>query len=302
MVAKMTKKSLHSRIWAGRNGYLFVAPFFVLYAVFGAYPFVFALCMSFSKYSPTKGFGEFMGFRNFGYVLGDRVFWKALLNTLWFVVFNIPVLIFCALGLAAVLNARRLKGRKFFQIACLLPYVTSSIAYGIVFFILFDSRIGLINAFLNSVGIPSVRWLDSADWTKATISIVIIWAWVGYNMLIMLGGLQNIDAELYDAAKVDGANAWHSFSRITVPMMRPVIYFTTISSTIGTFNMFNEPYILFGGTGGTENSAITLNMYLYSQSFKSFQLSIGAAVSFLMFVLIMLFSIPQVRNIFRPNT
>lgn len=297
----MKKRSLRKRIWENRNAYLFILPFFLLYAVFGLYPACYALAMSLTKYTPAKGFLSFVAFKNFRNIFMDQLFWKTLRNTLWFIVFNVPVQIFLAMCLAALLNQPSVRGRKMFQLIFLLPYVTSSVAYSIVFKVLFDTRVGQVNSILNGVGMRSVPWMTDASWTKVTVSVVLIWAWAGYNMLILLGGLQNIDPELYEAAKIDGAGAVRSFLSITIPLMRPVLYFVTINSTIGTFNMFNEPFILYGYQGGVSNSAMTMNMYLYSQSFQSFQLSSGAAMSFVIFAITMIFSIPQMRNTFKSN-
>ena len=297
----MKMKSFVAGVKKYKNAYLFIAPFFILYAVFGIYPILYSLAMSFYKYTPAKGFIEFVGMKNYMNVFNDAAFWKALLNTIWFMIFNVPILIFCALGVAALFNNPRIRFRKAFQLIYLLPYVTSSIAYGIVFLVLFDERIGLVNQVLLSLGFRRIGWLTSPSWTKITVDIVLIWAWLGYNMLIMLGGLQNINADLYDAAKMDGATGWKSFLHITIPLMKPIVIFTMISSTIGTFNMFNEPFILLGPGGGPSYSGFTLNMYLYSRTFTNFQLSQGAAISFTMFILIILFSIPQIRNSFRSN-
>ncbi|AEF83132.1 carbohydrate ABC transporter permease [Leadbettera azotonutricia] len=289
------------QILKNRNAYIFISPFFILYGLFGLYPTFFALFMSLSRYSPSKGFQRFVGFGNYINIIKDPLFWTSFKNTLWFIVLNVPVQIFFALCLAALFNVPKIRGRKIFQLAFLLPYVTSSVAYSIVFKVLFDSRIGLFNGVLNKLGLPSIPWITDPNWTKITVSIIVIWAWVGYDMLIMLGGLQNIDPELYEAARIDGASGIQSYFHITIPLMRPVIYFVTTTSTIGTFNMFNEPFILFGYTGGVSNAALTMNMYLYSQSFQSFQLSIGAAMSFIIFLFIMIFSMPQVSSTFKSN-
>ncbi len=281
--------------------YLYISPFYILYAIFGIYPILFSAVMSFSNYSTTKGFNKYVGLKNYATVFSDPIFWRALWNTLWFVVFNIPFLLFCALVVAAILNNNNVKGRKFFQLSLLLPYVTSSIAYTIVFAILFDTHFGLINGFLGKFGIVPIPWLTSPDWTKITINLVLIWAWTGYNMLIVLGGIQNIGQELYEAAIVDGASSLVCFLKITIPLLRPVIYFILITSTIGTFGIFNEPYIFVGGMGGADNAAITLNLYLYNQSFYNMRLPVGAATSFVIFFIIFIFSLPQIRRAFRDS-
>lgn len=293
------KKNIWKEIKKHRNAYLFISPFFILYAIFGLYPMLYSLVMSVYKYTPSKGFIEFVGLQNYINIFKDPVFYKALGNTLWFMLFNVPLLVFCAIGVAAIFNSPKIKGRQGFQVIYLLPYVTSSVAYGIVFSILFDERIGLINKVITSMGLPPVAWLTSPSFTKITINIILIWAWTGYNMLIMLGGLQNISRELYEAARIDGSTEWKSFLHITVPLMKPVILFATVTSTIGTFNMFNEPYIILGSNGGPEYSGLTLNMYLYSQTFSNFQLSYGAAISFVVFILILIFSIPQIKSSFK---
>ena len=163
---------------------------------------------------------------------------------------NVPVMIFLSVFIAVALNNPLRKNKDFFRIVYLLPYVTSVLSIAIVFYVLFDDRAGLVNLLLGLIGLPPVHWLTSTDMSKISIDILVTWKWTGYNMIIALAGLQSIETQIYDAAKIDGAGSFRTFWRITFPLLRPVIGFQFIMSTIGTFNMFTEPYFLTNGGPG----------------------------------------------------
>ena len=202
-------------------------------------------------------------------------------------------MIFLAVFIAVTLNNPARRHKDFFRIVYLLPYVTSVLSVAIVFYVLFDDRSGLVNLVIGLVGIPPVHWLTSASTSKISIDIMITWKWTGYNMIIALAGLQSIETQIYDAAKIDGASGTRTFWQITFPLLRPVIGFQFIMSTIGTFNMFTEPYFLTNG--GPGYSSISLVLYLYRSAFKFFQLGYGAAIAFLTFIVVLIPSVLQVR-------
>jgi ABC-type sugar transport system permease subunit len=183
--------------------------------------------------------------------------------------------------------------KNFFRLTYLLPYVASVLSIAIVFFVIFDDTLGVVNLVLKAVGLKPVHWLTSAKTSKWSIDILVTWKWIGYQMIIALAGLQSISTDIYDAVKIDGAGKWRTFWRITFPLLRPVIGFQFIITMIGTFTMFTEPYFLTDG--GPGYSSLTLVLYLYRVAFKFFKLDEGAAIAFLTFLVVLIPSLFQVR-------
>lgn len=201
---------------------------------------------------------------------------------------------FLAVVFAYMFNDHSIKGRRVYQLVYLLPYVTSAVAISIVFKILFDDSNGWVNSLLNSMGLPSVKWLRSESVAMWTYNILIIWQWVGYNMLILLGGLQSIDTTLYEAAYIDGSTRVKNMIHITIPHLMPVIWFCLIMSTIGTFNSFVPSKVLFTPAGGPGYATYTMTFYQYQQTFQNFRLGYGATIAFAILIFIAVLSIPQV--------
>jgi len=291
----MPIKSSIREIKRYRSAYLFISPFYILYGIFGAFPLIYALILSFHNYS--GGPWEFVGIGNYRDLFDDEVFWITLKNTGIYWLLHVPPITFIAAIMAFVLNSQFVKYRHVFQLIYILPYVTSAVAVGIVFSILFDESLGLINAGLTSLGLPGVPWL-SESLSKVTVAIVVNWKWIGYNMLLILAGLQNIPLELYDAATIDGANNFQIFWRITVPLVTPVLLFCAIMSTIGSFNLFTEPFIVT--QGGPAFSSYTFGIYLYNIAFQYYRLGYAASLGFVMFILIFIASFIQMK-IFTPR-
>ncbi|MGW6277419.1 carbohydrate ABC transporter permease [Kribbella sp. NPDC055071] len=278
--------------------YVAVAPFFILFAVFGAFPVFFSIWISFHSWD---GIGQmkWVGLEQYHYLLSDPTFWKAIGNTLiiW-VLSTVPMLLLALVIANALHNATRL--RTFYRIAYFIPNVTSVVAITLVFGSIFSNNFGLLNAFLQSIGLGKVEWLTQPWGIKIAIATIVTWRWVGYNAIIYLAGLQAISADVYEAAKVDGASSRQTFWRITVPMMRPVILFTAVTSTIGGLQIFTESRVLFGDTsniGGPGDGGLTIVSYLYQSAFIKNQFGYGAAVGWALFVLIVLFSIINWRLI-----
>lgn len=184
-----------------------------------------------------------------------------------------------------------MKFRTLFRVGYFLPNVTSIVAVAIIFGALFANNYGFLNYLLQSVGLPVVEWLNAPWGIKVAISSMVVWRWTGYNAVIYLAGLQSIPQTLYEAAKIDGASAIQSFFRITIPMLRPVILFTVITSTIGGMQLFTEPQVLVGNDGGAGAAGMTIVLYLYRESFINNYFGYGAAVGWGMFLIIALFSI-----------
>lgn len=286
-------KSLWKRMLEHWMDYLFVAPFFLNFAVFGLYPLVWAFRLSFSRW---RGFGPmtFVGLNNYRAVFEDPYVGQALVNTLEFAAILLPTGILIAIALAVILNDKTLKGRGIFRTIYFLPYVTSSVIVAIVFTQLFDDHMGWVNQGLSAIGIRPIGWLRHSHWAAKIVVILLThWGGIGYNVLLFLGGLQSIDPELYEVARIDGANAWQIFWHVTLPLLRPIIFFLSIMATIGLMNMFNQPYMLTeGGPGGATE---TLMLRLYEMGIGGSRYGDASAFGFLVSCLIIALSLLQMR-------
>lgn len=275
-----------------RWGYVFVSPFYVFFTIFGLYPMLFSIYLSFTRW---KGVGpmEFVAFDNFIRLIKDKVFWQSMTNGVILFFLYVPIMLFGALVLAVILNSGRVRGFRFFRTLIFLPFITNMVAAGFAFRILFTQRNGLVNIALGFLKIPAIPWLESVWGARITLSLLIIWAWLGYNMVIMLAGLQTIPHDLTEAALVDGANPIQAFFRITIPLMRPVILFTTITSTIGSFGLFAEVTTLTNG--GPVNKTITPLIRIYNAAFGSLQFGYASALAYTFFAIIFVLSVLQFR-------
>jgi lactose/L-arabinose transport system permease protein len=273
------------------SGWAFVMPALVLIGVFMIYPILWSLWMSFQT---GRGMQlSFGGLANITRLTQDPVFLRALTNTLIFLAIQVPVMLVLALLFANALNNSSLWGRSVFRTAIFLPCVTSLVAYSVIFKSMFAGD-GVINQTLLGLNIidTPIAWLADPFWAKFVIVTAITWRWTGYNMIFYLAAMQNIDRSIYEAARIDGVPAWARFWYLTVPMLKPVILFTGIISTIGTLQLFDEPNLIT--LGGPSDSTLTLSMYIYNLSFK-FMPSFGyaATVSYVIVVLVALLSVVQ---------
>lgn len=270
------------------SGLLFISPFFILFSIFGLFPLLFTSFLSFHRWS-MLGERSFIGFDNYKSLFtNDPLFWKSVGNTFSiFAMSTIPQLIL-ALILAFFLNQAFLKGKGIFRLAVFMPNITSIVAVAIVFSAMFGTNYGVINYVLSIVGIDAIDWSGSYLGTQIAISAMVMWRWVGYNTIIYLAGLQGISKDLYEAATIDGANIRQQFLYITVPLMRPIILFTVVLSTIGGMQVFTEP-LLFGK--GSVNQGLTMTLYLYEEAFTRFSFGYAAAVAWILFIIIILFSL-----------
>lgn len=288
---KDKKGTLHQRV--NRLGWGFVLLSIVLIGVFVFYPMVQSLITSFKS-----GMGnnlEFNGLDNYKRLLTDQNFRIALKNTLIYLVVQVPIMLLLALVISVMLNSTKLKFRGLFRVAIFLPSITSLVAYSTIFKSLFTND-GLMNKLLLSVGLISeqINWLTDPFWAKITIIIAITWRWTGYNMIFYLAALQNIDTQVYEAAELDGANAIHKFFNITVPLLKPIILFTSITSTIGTLQLFDEVVNITGG--GPANATMTLSQYIYNLSFMyTPNFGYAATVSYTIVVLVVGLSLIQLK-------
>jgi ABC-type sugar transport system permease subunit len=238
-----------------------------------------------------------VGLENYRRLFQDPVFWQSIRNGFIIFFLYVPIMTLLALVLAVILNAKFVRFFRAFRTILFIPYITTMVAVGYVFRMLLNAKGGLFNTIITSVGLPAVPWLENVWWARVSISILIIWAWLGYNMVIMLAGLQTIPRDLVESATIDGANQVQAFFHITVPLMRPIILFSVILSTIGSFGLFNEVYTLTaaGQLGGPMNATITPLVYIYQQAFRNFNFSYAASVSYVYFAIILILALIQLR-------
>jgi ABC-type sugar transport system permease subunit len=287
---RATVKELKRNAWA----YVFISPFYILYAVFGMFPLIYGLWLSFHEWDGISPM-EWVGLENYTTLLVDDIWWKTIYNTIWlFFGATVPQLTL-ALILAFIINSAYIKGKDFFRAAYFMPIVASAVAVALIFTYLFGTKYGLLNYGLSFFGIEPIDWLGSSTWLKPSIALVTIWQWTGYSMIIFLAGLQSINQELYEAAKVDGAQTRDVFRHITLPLLRPVILFQVILSIIGAMQTFDIPVMLAGGTqssapGGTDRAGLVSAVLVYWTAFKYTEFGYAAAMAFVLFILILIFS------------
>lgn len=276
---------------AGVAPYLFILPFFLLFLAFILYPLIYSFVLSFSKWK--AGNMEFVGLDNYLHLFTDPLFGKALLNTGIILLVQVPVMLILATCIAALLNSERLKFRGLLQVAFFLPAIIDLVTYSLVFSMFFNESSGMVNQLLQWLGLDPVAWRTDGFWAKILIICALTWRWTGYNSVIILSGLQMIPKELYEAASIDGAGRVRSFFAITVPQLKPVLLFCMILSTIGTLQIFTEPYVLT--SGGPNNETLSAIQYLYQAAFKTFNFGLASAGAYIIMTIIAVLSYIQLR-------
>ncbi|WP_319755516.1 sugar ABC transporter permease [uncultured Sphaerochaeta sp.] len=283
-----------------RVGWYFIIPASILLAGFIVYPIFYSLYLSFTS---TKGIvSEFVGVKNYIRMFNDPMFFLALKNTFRLLLLQVPIMLVLAITFAAILNNKKIRFRGFFRTALFLPSVTSLIAYSILFKMLFSYE-GLINNALLKLHIIDIplQWMSVPRLATFVLIIAMIWRWTGYNMIFYLSAMQNISDDLYEAASIDGSTKIQSFFTITIPLLKPIILFTTVMSTIGTLQLFDEPMNLSqGGTTasmiGPDNCFLTLSVYIYNICFKyTPNFGYAATVSYAILVIIALLTLVQFK-------
>lgn len=275
--------------------YLFVAPFVLLFAVFGFYPIVKSLVLSLYATNGPKS-EVYVGTSNYRFVLGDADFRIAVWNTLVFAFWSVFLQLPLALGLAILLSQKWLKGRDWLRLAFFSPHLMGQAFVAVLFGILFVPQYGLVNTMLHpATGLPlDTKWLSNPALVMPAIVLTSLWMYVGFNMIYFLAALQSVDTELYEAARVDGANAWHQFRAVTLPGIRPVAVFVLITSTIGSFQLFELPYILLNGSGPNK-AGLTVVMYLFNNGFVTGDLGLASAVGWILAFAVLTVSLVQLR-------
>ena len=266
---------------------LTLAPYFLLFLIFGLLPILYSLYLGFHRWdglSPIQN----VGFQNYARVWSDPSFVKAVGNTLIIWLGSTVLTVSIAFVLAFLVNEYVVVWRTYFRMVFLLPLLVAPAVTAIIMRVLFSSDAGLINSVWGSVvGHPVYfDWFSSTVWIKPMIILMIVWRWTGWHFVIFLAGLQSVPSDLYEAARVDGASGSQILPRITIPLMLPTIAFSVITATIGAIQVFDEPFVLTNGTGGTDNAGLTLGMYLYNAAFRNFQFGLGSAVSYYVFILV----------------
>jgi multiple sugar transport system permease protein len=276
---------------------LFVAPALLVVGVFFFLPVVAALAVSFTDFDiyALADFGNLrvVGLQNYARLLETPLFWQAFGNTLYFVVIGVPLSVGTSLGLALLLHSRLVRFRGVFRTALFAPVVTTLVAVAVIWRYLFNTQYGLINWALGGLGIERIDWLGDPTWAMPAIIVFAVWKNFGYNMLILLAGLQAIPDELYEAARIDGASNWRQFRHVTLPMLAPVMAMVNVLTIAGYFQLFAEPYVMT--QGGPLQSTVSVLYFMYEEGFKWWNLGSASAVAFVLFLFILALTALQLR-------
>jgi len=278
-------------------GWIFAGPALIMLGLFFFVPVLLAFALSltnFDLYSLADyGNTEFVGFANYAELLRTPLFWKALGNTFYFVVVGVPLSIAVSLGAALLLNGAATRLVGLFRTALFAPVVTTLVAVAVIWRYLLHTRYGFINYVLDAVGVAPVDWLGDPHWSMPAIILFAVWKNFGYNMVILLAGLQTIPSDLYEAARIDGANSWQRFRHVTVPALGPMLLLVSILTMAGYFQLFAEPYVMT--QGGPVESTVSVLYFMYDQGFKWWNLGFASAVAFALFLVMVLFTTLQYR-------
>jgi multiple sugar transport system permease protein len=280
-----------------RTAWFFLAPALLLIGVFFFLPVAAALILSFTDFDlyavADPGNVRAVGIDNYTRLVRDPIFWRALRNTFYFALVGGPLTVAVSLGAALLVNARLARFRGVFRTVYFAPVVTTLVAVAVVWRYLLHARYGLVNYGLEKIGLQPVDWLGDPHWSMPAIILLAVWKNFGYNMIIFIAGLQNIPEELYEAAHIDGATGWRSFRHITLPMLAPTFLFVGIITMIGYFQLFAEPYVMT--QGGPIKSTLSVVLYMYEEGFRWWRMGYAAAIAFVLFAIILLATIVQLR-------
>jgi len=280
-----------------RAGWAFAAPALFMLGLFFFVPVALAFALSLTDFDlyalADLGNLRFVGAGNYWELFGTPLFWKALANTFYFVIVGVPLSIGLSLGAALLLNGgiRRLSG--LFRTALFAPVVTTLVAVAVIWRYLLHTRYGMINYGLARLGIEPIDWLGDPSWSMPAIILLAVWKNFGYNMVILLAGLQTIPADLYEAATIDGASAWQRFRHVTIPSLAPMLLLVSILTMAGYFQLFAEPYVMT--QGGPVESTVSVLYFMYEQGFKWWNLGVASAVAFILFVIMFVITMIQFR-------
>jgi len=272
--------------------YVFISPFFILFAIFGIYPILYSFWLSF-----FKGFGfdkkVFFGLGNYIHMFQDPRYIIAVVNTTKFAAGSVFILSPLALIVALAINSKFVRWKGFFKTGLFFPVITSSVVISVIFARVLDTNYGLLNTALAWFHIPAVGWLSDTNVVMFAFIILTIWTYLGINTLFWLAGLNGINKEFYEAASIDGANKWQSFWSITLPLLRPVTLFVIIQALIGSYNLFAEPLLLTNG--GPSDASLTITLYVYNQGFRNFNVGYASAIAYSMTVILLILSLINIK-------
>lgn len=278
-------------------GWVFAGPALLAIGLFFVVPTLASLVLSFTDFDiyalADRANLRFVGFGNYVSLLQKPLFWKAMGNTLWFVVFGVPSIVLVSLAAALLVNSRMLKWRAVWRVALFAPFVTTLVATAVVWNYLLHTRYGLINYGLGKLGIDAVDWLGNPSTSLPAILLFVTWKSFGYNMVIFLAALQSVSGDLLDAARVDGAGWWTRLRHVVLPTIAPTVLLVSILTVAGMFQLFAEPYVMT--QGGPEQSTVTVLYFMYEEGFKWWNLGSGAAVAFILFLCILVVTLLQLR-------
>jgi multiple sugar transport system permease protein len=285
-----TRKKLQTS--GGKAPYLFIAPFYVLYALFMVIPVLAAIYLSMTEWVGL-GSPNWVGLDNYANLVRDTSFGTALGNSAVYTIVAVFLVVPCSLLIAQALNAKGLKYRDLFRVTFFIPMVLSPIVIALVYSLLLDTDYGLLNSVLNALfGLPNADWLGDPTLAKVAISFVLLWRWVGYLTIFFLAGLQAVPSELYEAASLDGAGALRKFTNVTLPALKPVTAFVVVTSFISAAQLFDEPYLLT--RGGPGESTLSVAMFIYRAAFERQQFGYAAAAGVVLFAIV--FAVSQILN------
>jgi ABC-type sugar transport system permease subunit len=276
--------------------YVSIAPFFVLFALFGAYPIIASFYYGFTRWDGLSQ-PEFIGFGNYRALFSNPDFPKILYNTFYIWFFSTLITLALAFLLAFLVNHYVRVARTFFRIVFLFPLLVAPALTAIIISVIFSTEAGLVNTVWSFLAGHKVEydWFSSGIWIKPMIILMVVWRWTGWHFILFLSGLQTIPSEVYESACIDGAKGRQIFRYVTFPMMRPMILVSAVIATIGGLQIFDEPYVLTGGTGGTLQAGTTLGLYQYQTAFQQFNFGLASATSYVIFAIILVFSLINFR-------
>ncbi|WP_156324534.1 carbohydrate ABC transporter permease [Bacillus sp. FJAT-27245] len=287
---KGLSRAVKDNIW----GYLFISPWIVGFLCLTLGPLLFSLVASFTDYNITSKM-NFLGFDNFVRMFTiDDLFWTSLWNTLYYVIFSVPLTTAGAILIAVLLN-QKIFGMKVFRTIYYLPAILSGVAVYFLWMQLLSPSTGLVNTFLGWFGIDGPAWLFDPEWTKPALIMMKMWG-VGGGMLLYLASLQGVSREMYEAADIEGANSLQKFFYITMPMISPIIFFDIITSTIGAFQIFQEAYVMTeNGSGAPANSLLFYNLHMWNNAFKVFDMGYASAMAWILFIIVMILTVLNLK-------
>lgn len=275
--------------------YFFVTPYFLVFLMFSLFPIIYTFYISLVDWSGISK-PEFIGLANYVTLFKDKRFWHALVNNFQFVILILPIQLSISFLIALLLNHKLMVWKKGFRILSFLPYLTTPVALGVIFGILFDSHTGQINTLIESLGGVAVAWTTKPWPAKIMIVLITIWRYAGYTSILFMAGMTNIDPQLYEASEIDGASFWKQVRYITLPLLKPIAVFVIVTNLIGNFQMFEEPYMIFTSAanmvGGPNDSVLTGVWYFYDTAFSNqLRFGYGAAIGVGMFAVIAVLSL-----------